>query len=348
MTKRLLRDCAAFFLIMTVTKVAAFAAEPASADEAVVVDAQTAQVIEGALKWLARQQTPTGAWVMTGPNAPAPHQVAMTSYVLMAFMAAGNLPDEGAYGRNVAAGTQFLLDAVQPDGVFRTGIKPDKYMYSHGIATVALAEIYGQTKAPSLRPRLESLIKVILAAQNKEGGWRYLRTPKDADISVSVLQVVALRAAKNAGLDVPETVIDQAVRYVRTCYDQGSGGFSYQASKKDPGFSRTAAAIYSLQVCGQYDDPRVKKGSAYLFKANDQTYRPYGNYYAAPAQYMIGGETWKNWYARMRSNLLTSVKKEGDTCFWEGGGQNMAPLYVTAVNANILAMPYHYVPLYQR
>ena len=68
-----------------------------------------------------------------------------------------------------------------------------------------------------------------------------------------MLQVVALRAARNGGLDVPQAVIDHAVKYVKSCYHEATGGFGYQPHR-EPGFARTAAAIYSLQVCGLYDD----------------------------------------------------------------------------------------------
>ena len=59
--------------------------------------------------------------------------------------------------------------------------------------------------------------------------------PTDADISVTVLQVVALRAAKNSGIDVPQVTIDNAVRYVKSCSDR-SGGFLYQTGRGGPGF----------------------------------------------------------------------------------------------------------------
>jgi hypothetical protein len=71
----------------------------------------------------------------------------------------------------------------------------------------------------------------------------------------------------------------------------------------------------------------------------------YGSNYAAPAQYMIGGDTWKRWYAAMREKLLKTVKKNGDQSYWEG---EVGPVYCTAAHATILAMPYHYIPLYQR
>ena len=44
--------------------------------------------------------------------------MAITGYVLLAFMAAGNLPEEGDYARQVNAGMQFLLDSLQPDGTW--------------------------------------------------------------------------------------------------------------------------------------------------------------------------------------------------------------------------------------
>src|SRR6516225_7166535 len=77
-----------------------------------VVDApDTEKVIKAALKYLAAKQTPNGSW-----NAGAgEHPVAMTAYTLMAFLAAGNTPNEGEYGKAVARGTNYLLDRVGPD-----------------------------------------------------------------------------------------------------------------------------------------------------------------------------------------------------------------------------------------
>ena len=312
------------------------------------VDGATEAVITGALKWLAASQGTDGAW-FTGNRQRPQHAVAMTGYTLMAFMAAGQLPDEGEYHEAVKAGMQFLLDTLQPDGLFR-GVDGSKYMYNHGIATIALAELYGQSKSRTIRPSLERLIQVIVSTQNNEGGWRYQPRPDNADISVTVLQVVALRAAKNAGLDVPQSVIVKAEGYVRKCYDENTGGFGYQpGSRRSPGYARTAAAIYSLQVCGLYDDPMVKAGSAYLFKADDKQFWSYGSYYAAPAQAMVGGETWRNWYEKMKKSLLDRVKRDAaGLCHWEVLNGDPGPLYTTAVAVNILAAPYHYVPLYQR
>lgn len=322
------------------------AAPPAT--DSVVVDAPTEAVINGALRYLAGQQQSNGSWTSAGRKGD--HPVAMTGYVLLCFMGAGNLPEEGDYARQVNTGMQFLLDSLQPDGTFR-GVDGSKYMYNHGIATLALAELYGQTRSPAIRTKLERAIKLIITSQSDKGsnggGWRYRPKPGDADISVTVMQVVALRAAQNGGIAVPQSTIDEAIAYVRRCQVGGGGGFSYQAGKGDAGFARAAAAIYSLQVCGQYDDPLVKAGSDYLFKNNSpkEKWWSYGSNYAAPAQYMIGGDTWKRWYAEVKEPLLKTVKRNGDEMHWDG---DVGPVYCTAVHATILAMPYHYIPLYQR
>lgn len=334
-------------VILTVTGPVIGLAASVPASQGVVVDAETEIVIKGALKWLASQQGSNGAWFIGTQQNPG-HPVAMTGYALIAFMAAGQLPEEGDYAKNVTAGMQFLLDAVGPDGLFQ-GVPGGEYMYNHGIATIALGELYGQSKSAAARRTLERLVQVIVTTQNKDGGWRYQPQPRDADISVTVLQVVALRAAKNAGLDVPQTTIDNAVAYVRSCCDQASGGFNYQPRARKPGFARTAAAIYSLQVCGQYDDPLVKAGSDYLLKSTDKSYWTYGSYYAAPAEYMIGGESWRQWYSQTKDSLLKTVKRNAGLCHWEAsGGGDVGPVYCTAVYTSILATPYHYIPLYQR
>ncbi len=324
------------------------AAEPPSADAGVKIDGQTKSVIKGALKYLATQQHPDGSWSVEEGNKGFP--IAMTSYVLLAYMANGNLPDEGDYAKNMTAGMQYLLDKIQPDGLFQS--PAGQYMYNHGMGTIALAEMYGAGHSSAIRPKLERLINVILKAQAPEGGWRYSPKPKDSDVSVTVMQAVALRAAQEAGISVPQDAITKALQYVSSCYNDQIGGFTYQPGVKEPGYARTAAAIYSLQVLGNFDDPKVKAGSAFLFSnfKKRETYWTYGSYYAAPAQYMIGGETWRNWYGEMKSVLMSDVVRSGDMAHWEPKDPkgDLGPVFCTAVYVHILAMPYHYLPLYQR
>jgi hypothetical protein len=322
--------------------------------DTIVVDARTEEVIKAALRYLAAKQGPNGAWA----SPDGEHPLAVTAYTVMAFLASGNLPNEGEYGRNVQKGAQFLLSCARDDGFFTSDLpqagRRHSNMYDHGIATIALAELYGQAQDPKVKSRLEAAVKLIVSCQNQQGGWRYEPRPSDADISVTVLQVVALRAIKNGGLDVPQKTIDRAVAYVKTCRDANSGGFCYQPNS-GPGFARTAAAIYSLQVCGLYSDPMVAKGSEFLVNQRRQEeWFTYGQFYAAPAQYMIGGSVWKDWYPAINEFLLKRViSPPGDKtiAYWDtvdGNTRGVGPIYATAVYTTMLSMPYHYIPLYQR
>jgi hypothetical protein len=329
--------------------------------DSVQVDPATETVINGALKYLAAQQMPNGSW--TGDkNNPVSAQwaVAMTSYVMMAFMANGNLPNAGPYAKQVRNGLQFLLDSVQADGTFHEGDR-SHYMYSHGLGTMVLAEIYGETQNPAIRPKLEHVVLLIIHGQSPEGGWRYQPGSRDADISVTVPQTVALCAAKRAGIAVPQATIDRAVAYIKRCEVDDTGGFAYQAHGGGPGFARTAAAIYALQITGLYDDPMVAKGSDFVMKSIAESRFPgwqvewltYGNYYAGVAHYLIGGEKWKTYYQDFgQQYLLPKVTTVGEMSHWaesiDPKAKGIGANWCTAVFTTILSLPYGYLPLYQR
>jgi hypothetical protein len=336
--------------------------EQASPDDTVKVDKNTETIINGALKYLAAQQLPNGSWNgdKTNPST-SKYAVAMTSYVMMAFMANGNLPDAGPYAKQVKNGLQFLLDSVQADGTFNEGDR-SHYMYSHGLGTMVLAEIYGETQNPVIRPKLEHVVLLIIDGQNPEGGWRYQPGSKDADISVTVPQTVALCAAKRAGIAVPQSTIDKAVAYIKRCEVGKTGGFCYQAVKGGPpDFARTAAAIYALQITGLYDDPMVADGSRYIMASISKSNHPgwqtewltYGSYYAGVAHYLIGGDTWKTYYKTFgQQYLLSHVSTLGDMNYWseslDHNAKGIGSNWCTAVFTTILSLPYGYLPLYQR
>src|ERR1043166_2988584 len=140
-----LRKLCATALLCALAFSHARAAEPAAQD-AVTVDAPTEEVLRGALRWLATKQNVNGSW-NGGEGRRADHPLAMTRYVLLGFMGTGNLPEEGEYAKQVKAGLEFLLESIGPDGQYR-GVDGSKYMYNHGIATIALGELYGQPRNP--------------------------------------------------------------------------------------------------------------------------------------------------------------------------------------------------------
>ena len=190
-------------------------------------------------------------------------------------------------------------------------------------------------------------IELIIKTQNHEGGWRYEPSPTGADISVTIMQVMALRGAKDAGIHVPDKVMDDALKYVNRCYDKGSGGYTYQPRSGGPGYARTAAGVCVLQLCGKYDADEIKAAVGFLEKErDDRGHYWYGHYYACHAMNQVGGKVWESYYKRMHDQLLETQRPSGE---WRDRRESAyGPVYQTSIAVLILSVPTHYLPIYQK
>ena len=137
-------------------------------------------------------------------------------------------------------------------------------MYGHGFATLFLGEVYGMTGDEEVKEKLQKAVRLIQKTQNREGGWRYQPVPYDADISVTICEIMGLRAARDAGIKVEKEVIDKAIKYVRRCQNP-DGGFTYMAGQgRGSGFARSAAGVASLYYAGIFEGDDIKRGLDYL------------------------------------------------------------------------------------
>jgi prenyltransferase beta subunit len=320
-------------------------AEPAKPDgkapekEKVKMDAETKRAVDAALRFLAKEQSSDGSWGTT----------ALTGFVLLAFMSNGHIPNQGDYGKNVANGVKYLLSTCRDDG-YLVGHKGGN-MYCHGMATLALTQVYGMTGDEDVKKVTKKAIDLIIKSQNNEGGWRYNPAPADADISVTIMQVMALRGAKDAGLHVPDKVMADSLKYIGRCRDNRTGGYKYQPwNNTGAGYARTAAGVCVLQLCGEYEADDIKKAVEYMERTGDDMgHYWYGHYYAAHAMNQVGGEKWETYYKRMRDRLL-APNFQRPTGEWYDGRREAAygPAYQTAIAVLILSVPTHYLPIYQK
>ena len=301
---------------------------------------QVEMAISKALRHLAKTQNPDGSWGKT-------YKGAETALALMAFMVKGNFPNRGVYGATVDKAVAFLILR----GAAKNGFlgSQQQGMYEHGLATLALSEVWGESDRAEVKQTLKKAVEVIMRSQDGSGGWRYSPQPSGADISATVMQVVALASAKEAGILVPDSVLYRAIRYVKRCQHVGVGGFAYQPGGI-PGFARTAAGVMSLMMSGQRDSKAVERGLAYLVKypaskfANVQWYY-YAHYYAVQCMYQAGDAYYQKWYPRIRDALLARQDLQGH---WGGGSSGTSPAFNTALAVLILGVPYRFLPIYQR
>jgi hypothetical protein len=311
------------------------------AEEAPVIDEATRQAIDRGLRWLASRQNPDGSW----SDGAYPQSTAITALALQAFLAQGHLPGQGYYGPEVSRGLDFLLRSARADG-YLVGPRGGN-MYAHGLATLTLAELWGDTADERLKPVLERAVQLILRSQGPEGGWRYEPRPTGADISVTILQVMALRAARNAGLYVPDQTLRRALDYIRRCYVPAQGGFTYQPRQGPTGFARTAAGLCVLFLTGEYQAAQIPKVVDYLQKNfGGRPHYWYGHYYAAHALHQVGGRAWRDWYARLRQELLPQQGADGS--WFRLTEDGCGPVYQTSIAIIVLSIPSHYLPIFQR
>lgn len=279
---------------------------------------------------------------------------AITALAGLAFMADGNLPGRGVYAQQISRALDAVLQATTESGLI-AGENAAAPMYGHGFASLFLGEIYGmgsfsaQSPDDRVYPALLRSVRLIESTQNNEGGWRYNPIPSDADVSVTICQIMALRSARNAGLEVPKETIDRAVKYVRQCQNP-DGGFRYQLVEGESAFPRSAAGVASLQYAGVYDDDAVHKGLEYILKSampdghgTQRSHYFYGQYYAVQAMYQAGGPRWALWWPAIRDELLAMQGADGT---WSD--PSVGDAYATAMALIILQMPKRYLPIFQR
>lgn len=316
--------------------------------------------IERGLSFLAGRQQPDGTF--GGPYDRNRGNVAITSLAALALMAGGHQPGRGLYGKMVTRALEYVLKQEQllsDDRGFLYRSDGSRYgpMYSHGFGTLFLAEVQGMVHEPELRDRLHATLKravhLIIRGQNREGGWRYDPEAALADASVTACQIMALRAARNAGMSVPKKAVDRCVAYLRAL-QQFEGGFRYMANHARTTFALTAACVVSLNCAGIYRDPAIDAGLRYLLRNRPNPQRPdgqwghyfYGHYYAAQAMWTAGGKFWTEWYAQIREELLRHPDRNRTAGYW--GDVRFSEDYATAMALIVLQIPNNYLPILQK
>lgn len=321
-----------------------------AADKTVNISPKLTATINNTLADLARRQNDDGSW-----SGNWGRNVGETSLCILAFMALGNLPGEGKYGSTVGKGVNWVLKQSQPSGLIQfTGqSKQAAAMYGHALSTLMLSEVWGQTRHKRGPDDVGNILRkaadLIVQVQGPRGGWGYKSSPEDGDTSVCVMQMMALKSAQEAGIYVPDRTIEKALELIKTRYDDKFAGYGYRndrASHRMAG--STAAGTTIMMITGE-------KEHKYSYRALDKTMKlledyvagngpkpghtDYYMYYTSVCAYAGGEQTFARWMKTAEPFLLKMRR---------GKKWNTSKPYSAAFCVLAAALPYRYLPIYQR
>lgn len=326
-------------------------------------DHRVEAAVDHAIGFLREKQREDGS-ITDKKNATA-----MTALAVLAFSAAGHqATDSTPEGTAVRAAVEYLLQENRQEENGYLGKSDGSRMYGHGIITLCLSELLGmgadEAQDDLIRRRLTKAVELILASQNRKrpdnrnhyGGWRYTPDSNDSDLSVTIWQLMALRSAQNAGMEVPSVAIDKAIRYLKVCFEQdkgardGHGAFAYEPGRQ-PTYSTAAAGLLAMQVCGEYDAHEVKDVADWLAAKEpsyDETWFFYGTYYFAQGMHQRGGSHAEFATRIVERILLNQQEEDGSWDAVHGQEREAGRVYSTALAVMSLSVRYHYLPIYQR
>lgn len=336
------------------------------------------------LTWLKKHQGRDGRWSLdryqqaaSGCNCRLPYEngvrsddLAGTALGLLPFLGAGhNHRRDTGFKENVFNGLSYMLSHQGGDGKLGTD------MYAHGIGTIALCEAYALSKDENLRVAAQRAVDYIIRAQHTNrgqhfGGWRYDPRYATSDVSVVGWQVMALKSAQMAELNVPVNALKDAQKFLDNCWvkniqNDKDPKSPFQAYSYMPGAppsqTMTAVALLNRQYLGwgplnrdllagcDYlltDQPPLELGSRDEFKI-------YYWYYATQVMHHLGGPHFETWNPRIRDLLVKTQEKSGHRAgSWDPSmdpwARHGGRVYVTSLSILSLEVYYRFLPLYRR
>jgi len=299
------------------------------------VPPEVERVYERGLKFLVASQNADGS--LPGQYGSEPGVVGLG---VMSMLAHGEDPNHGPYAKTIKRGIDFVLKQQTDTGYIGNS------MYNHGFATLALAESYGAVQDDRIGPALKKAVELIISSQDKNRfkAWRYSPEASDADSTVSGACFVALIAARNAGLKVPDKNVEDALRFFTDCQSPG-GEIGYMPRSGSQGGATTAIGTAAFAYARKKDQPTFTKALKAM-KGNDDSggggYPFYFEYYAAQAYFQGDFKEWQKWNEGQVKRLTETQSDDGS---WDSG---LGPGTCTAFGLLSIALNYRYLPIYER
>lgn len=346
---------------------------------------ESEKAVERSLAWLAARQHPDGYWDASeygsgrveidedGINrqfAGRDADTGITALTILSFLGAGYTQEEGRYTETVSKAINWLIAQQANDGNLSGNATHFAKMYCHAMATYALGEASGMQTDPTmnvkLRVALMRAVSFIVTQQNRsDGGWRY-RRGQEGDMSMFGWQLMALKSAEVAGINLPNIKINGTtpkslmLKFLKNRTEGLHGGLAaYRPGVRNtPGKvtpTMTAEALFCRQMLGYRHSPAATQEAVdYLMKnlPRRTNYNLYYWYYGTLAMYQQGGNAWSKWNSALRDMLISEQLTSGPNAgSWDPKGVYGlygGRVYSTAVATLSLEVYYRFLPLYNK
>ncbi len=330
---------------------------------------QTEAAVQRALRWLQSVQLSNGSWNKEGTSGNG--NAGYTGLALLTFLSNGQTPSSAEFGETVSRAIRYLVESQSRDGLITGG---GREVYSHPMATYALAEAYTMTGNVLLREPLERAIQVIIRGQMADGGfpgpggaptYRYGGGGR-SDNSVNAWHVQALKACVIAAdvhnMEIPELestfqkAMDGMLRLTRTQDNMLGFGYTSPGSRE----ILTSAGALCLHLAGRARASETRASLNFITRHGSPEWgtspnpREYGGtinlwYYTIQALFHNNpdGRAFQQYNRGMATALVQNQNPEG---YWEclsqrGSGQGR--VYNTTLASLGLMVYYRYLPTTQ-
>ncbi|MGI9515918.1 MAG: prenyltransferase/squalene oxidase repeat-containing protein [Pirellulaceae bacterium] len=316
-----------------------------------LVTSETSAAIDRGLEFLANSQVMSGGVAGAFGQAGYASGVAVTALAGLAFMCNGSTPLGGKYADHINRCTRYMLRCTRQSGYIASGGSHQSNMYGHGYAMLYLSQVYGMSGSQAVSEKLHQAVAMTCDVQNDNGGWRYQPAKQPGDLSITICQIMALRAAHDAGLHVAEEVRDKTLDYVYKS-QTADGSFQYMLRGGRVSLALTAAGVVSLYSAGVYEGEAVEKALDWLMERlpgtrGGQNASPmnyfYAHYYAVQAMWHAQQnhpDYWNAWYPAIRDELLGMCGRG----VWDD--HQIGREFASAMACIILQIPYNFVPVF--
>jgi hypothetical protein len=357
------------------------------------------RAVDDALKWLANHQSPDGYWscaafdtecgklgndtVCDGTGSPQ-FDVGITALSLLAFLGHGDTHKSGKWKNTVKKGLKYLVDVQQTDGNF--GVESNlQYTYDHIIATLAMVEAYALTRDNLFRKPATRGLEYMYKIRNQGAAWRYsARNPemvtRPNDMSVTGWAIMVMTSAKECGLTVDATALEDSMLFLEEMTDPTTGVTGYYdrggrpprlpgldaAWPNDQTESMTAVGV----LCRIFADPELTRpGNKELIEKGIEVmsrlpplwsddapgrrdfyywyYGTYSLYQCNTPEIPKGKAAWKAWEDTLIANIAEHQHQEGERQgSWDPQvdpwGRDGGRVYSTAILALTMEVFYRY------